>query len=359
MAKRKFNSRELRELAEQLVQQAAQGEDLPDEQKHADFVTALVRQWVTYDGNATLLVEDHQIYCKLIRTPLGKLKMAPQQGQVGWLHAMIEDWDIDPDTIDLDDLHEQLNRGQGAEITNRAGVPLRFWIDPAKRSCGVQPLVKVDQLKNAPLDYHKIARRLLASKFENQLDKDELEKLAGSVAGQWKRFAGHAGIFLNSHGGFLFQLFDHGNGTYDAKVRRMVIHVDRALSSLGFSLDQLPDLIAQLNLHQVAEFHNAEGVPARLRFNPQELRVHVDLLAPRASRSKPKPRFVPATTEPKPTASRAAPTIPIAFARPSSLPAADNTPPFSCSRCSAVLAPWSEGQQQQTCALCGFTITRS
>jgi hypothetical protein len=65
---RKFNSRLLRQLAEELVQtMAEEGEIHPSTQ--GDFATSLVRQWITYDGNATLFLSERQIYLTLNNTP--------------------------------------------------------------------------------------------------------------------------------------------------------------------------------------------------------------------------------------------------------------------------------------------------
>ena len=47
MSKKKGHSRLLRELAEKLIGEIAEGEDMP-EQEQRDLVTSLVRQWVTY-----------------------------------------------------------------------------------------------------------------------------------------------------------------------------------------------------------------------------------------------------------------------------------------------------------------------
>ena len=67
MPKRKFDSRALRQLAEELIQRIAQDEEIPEGERE-DCVTSLVRQWITYDGNATVFVGEQQIYLVLGKT---------------------------------------------------------------------------------------------------------------------------------------------------------------------------------------------------------------------------------------------------------------------------------------------------
>ncbi len=59
MRQRKFNSRALRRLAEELFQQIVGDGDFPEGERE-DFVTSLVRQWITYDGNATLFLGERR-----------------------------------------------------------------------------------------------------------------------------------------------------------------------------------------------------------------------------------------------------------------------------------------------------------
>jgi hypothetical protein len=55
MRQSKFDSRALRQLAEALIQQIAEDDEIPEGER-ADFVTSLVRQWITYDGSATVFL---------------------------------------------------------------------------------------------------------------------------------------------------------------------------------------------------------------------------------------------------------------------------------------------------------------
>jgi len=42
---------------------------------------------------------------------------------------------------------------------------------------------------------------------------------------------------------------------------------------------------------------------------------------------------------------------------PSTVPI--KTTPLLCPKCTAVLMPWQEGERQQTCPVCGYTISPS
>jgi len=61
MRNRKFNSHALRQVAEELVRQIAEDYELPGD-GWEDLVTSLVRQWITYDGNATMFLDEQQVY---------------------------------------------------------------------------------------------------------------------------------------------------------------------------------------------------------------------------------------------------------------------------------------------------------
>src|SRR2546427_6010809 len=115
MRQRNFNSQALRQLAEELLSQIAEEGALTAEERE-DLTTALVRQWITYAGNATLLLGEEQVYLVLGRTPLGKPCVVPEPALPGWIKQLIQDWKIDPD--DLGEIIDQLNRGQSAETVN-------------------------------------------------------------------------------------------------------------------------------------------------------------------------------------------------------------------------------------------------
>src|SRR5262245_23704658 len=112
MPKSKNYSRALRRLAEDLVGSMTEGIDVPDS-KREDLATSLVRQWVTYDGQASLFIGEQQVSFVLGKTPLGNPRAVPVPGLSGWLKILARDWKID--SASWPDIAEQLNRGQSAE----------------------------------------------------------------------------------------------------------------------------------------------------------------------------------------------------------------------------------------------------
>jgi len=163
MPKNRGRTQALRQLAEDLLGSLAQEEILEGEQ--AELVTSLVRQWVTYDGSATLFLGGQQVYLVLDRTPLGKPCIVPEPALPlpGWQARLVADWKIAPE--DLPEVFDQLNRGQSAEVTNGEGLPVRLWVNPRERSRGVEPLVKEPLPPGRKRDYRKIAADLLEQAF--------------------------------------------------------------------------------------------------------------------------------------------------------------------------------------------------
>ena len=64
MRKIAADSRALRQLAEELLDEIAEDEEI-FEGAWEDLATSLVRQWVSYDGNATLFLGGRQVYLVL------------------------------------------------------------------------------------------------------------------------------------------------------------------------------------------------------------------------------------------------------------------------------------------------------
>lgn len=316
MSKRKTNSRALRQLAEELFERVA-GDDEFRQVERADFVTSLVRQWITYDGHAALFLGDRQLYLDLGRTPLGRPVVVPEPGLGGWTRQLIHDWKIDPD--DLPAIFEQLNVGQSAEAVNGDGVPLRLWVNPQERGRGVEPLVKEEVRPGTARDYRKIASDSLVQQFGDELGPEETDELARSVASQWQRFDGNASLFLDGHTELHFQITEHSDGRCRVLTSEIRIGLDAVLSAHGFTPDVFPEVIARINLGQQIEFRDRQGVRTRLWHDPKARRICHRPLDP--------------------------------------VPPPPVTPPFMCPKCTAVLQPWRIGQRQQNCPLCGHTVT--
>jgi hypothetical protein len=320
MQRMKVNPRALRRLAEAFLDEVAGGEDIPQGERE-DFVTSLVRQWLTYDGTAAVFLGDEQVYLALGRTPLGRPCVDPEPAGQGWVRRLTRDWRISPE--DLPEVLDQLNRGQSAEVVNGDGVPLRLWVNPKERRRGVEPLVTENVCLPAARDYCRMAADELEQQFGDGLDPEEVDELARSVAGQWRRYDGHACLFLDGRRQLVLTLHGHGDGTCEVVTGTMSVELDRLLSFLGFPPEVFPELIARINLGQEIGFRDRSGVQSRLWHDPKARGVCVRPFDP---------------------------VLP---------PVPGLAPPILCLKCTAVLRPWRDGEQRQTCPLCGCTISLS
>jgi hypothetical protein len=318
MRQRKVNSRALRQLALELLDRVTGGDDIPESER-ADFATSLVRQWITYDGSATVFLGERQVYLILGRTPLGKPCVVPEPALPGWVRQLTRDWKISPD--DLPEVLDQLNRGQRAEVVNGDGVPLRLWVNPREKSQGVEPLAKRDIRPGRKRDYCKIAATELEQQFGEGLDPEEMDELAWSVAKQWQQHDGYACLFLDGHQQLHFHLNEQGDGSCKVVASRLSVDLATALSALGLPPEALPELTTRINLGQEVEFRDGHGTPCVLWHDPKARKLCVREADP------------------------AQPPMPV------------QTPPARCPRCTAALRPWRERERQQTCPLCGSTIS--
>ncbi len=317
MPKRNPNSHALRELAEGLIRGLAEEVEIPEDERR-DLATSLVRQWITYDGRATLFLGGEQVYFILGRTPLGRFTLKPVPGLPGWLGQLTADWRIHPDA--LPEVFEQLNRAQSAEVINEDGVPLRLWVNPGEGKRGVDELVKQPGQTGRTRDYRKLAWNQLEQKFGAGLDEDEMDALACSVARQWQRYGGHACLFLPGKR-LQFTLTEKADGGCVVTAEERAAGLESLLDSLGFPAEALADAVARINLGQEVEFRDQEGVPSLLWNDPQIQRILVRPLDPAAAG------------------------------------ASGSLPPLLCPACHAVLGPWRAGEQQQRCPHCGNIVS--
>jgi len=318
MRQRKFNSQALRQLAEELLHEIAEEGAITAEERE-DLTTALVRQWITYAGNATLLLGEQQVYLVLGKTPLGRPCVVPEPALRGWMKELTRDWKIIPD--DLDEIIDQLNRGQSAETVNADGIPLRLWVDPKERSRGVEPLVKENIPPGTKINYQIIATNLLEQQFGDGLDPEETEALACSMAKQWRQYEGHACLFIDGPRQLFFKLSEGSDGGCEVVTQSLAFDLEPLLLALGLSPGVIPEAIARINLNQEIEFRDREGIPSLLWHDPKARRILVRPVA----------------------------------ADPGSEQSGSSA--IFCGKCAAVLKPWRAGEKQQTCPHCGHTTT--
>ena len=361
MRKIAADSRALRHLAEELLEEIAEAEGI-SEAEWEDLATSLVRQWVSYDGNATLFLGGSQVYLVLGQTPLGKPCVVPLAAPEGWLKQLSREWKVRPD--DLPEVLDQLNRAQSAEVVNGDGVPLRLWVNPREKSRGVEPLAQANVRPGAKRDYIQMAAAELVEQFGSSLDPEEMDGLARSVARQWQRHGGHACLFVGLHQQLVLTLNENADGACEVVSKRVAVDLEAALSTFGFPPEVLPQVIAGINLNQGIDFRDRQGVCCRLWFDPKEGRVGVRPLdlVPQAAPPQTPPVLCPSCTavlrpwqdgERQQTCAHCGHTVSL----PGQPAEAPRTPPVLCPNCTAVLRPWREGQRQQTCTNCGCSIS--
>ncbi len=309
----KFESRALRQLAEEVIDKITEGGDLfPSERE--ELVTSLVRQWTTYDGQAALFIGEQPYFFPLVHTPLGRPHTTPSQGPRDWLGIVATDWNIDPE--ELPDVASQLNRGQSAEVVNRDGVSIRVWTNPSEGRCAVEPLEPVQTPQTPGVDYLKLATRCIVDRFGNDICEEETDQLATSLMKQWKKFDGHAGLFQDETLAVYFTLHEHANGSNIA-VTEQPAELNAFLDVMDALPDEAPALLARLNLGQTITFRNAQGVDLLMWHDPKQRRMICNQSRTSASNSSRRSLFA------------------------------------SCQNCSALLAPQADGALPPTCPICG------
>jgi hypothetical protein len=317
MPKKRFDSRELRQLAEQLLEEMAKGEAIPAADRR-DLATSLVRQWITYAGNATLFFGERQLYLVLAKTPRGAVSVIPEPAFASWINRLIQDWKISPD--ELPPLISQLNLGQTVETINSDGLPIRLWVNPKEKSKGVEPLITQPVPPGKKLDYRKIAGDQLEEVFGSELEPRAMDELARSVATQWQQHEGHACLFFKPDQQLSLTLTEHPDGGCDVLATRESANLESLLSSLGVPPEIIPHVIARINLGQEVEFQDRKGVRSVLGYDPKTKRVRVKVLPLRQP------------------------------VKPSDLR------PICCPKCGAVLMPQVGNEPPEPCPMCGHVV---
>jgi hypothetical protein len=315
MAHKSINSRGLRRVATNLIDQLVEQRGLPEGERE-DLTTSLVRQWITYDGRATLFLEGDQVYFHLEKTPLGRDRVACRPATASFATTLTREWRIRPE--DLPEVFDQLNRGQSMEVTNEDGEPLRVWVDPGEGSYGVDALVKPTGTLPRPEKYHRIASRELEQLFAGDLPADELEELAASVTRQWLRHDGHACLFPSPEQQFVLTLTEREDGNALLEIGEAAVQLGTVLRSLGVPPELDWEVISRTNLHQDVEFEAVDGRRCRLWHDPRTRLFHVEVFDGKS----------------------------------------DDASSLFCPHCSATLSPWTPGQQLAACPSCGHGVSR-
>jgi hypothetical protein len=156
------------------------------------------------------------------------------------------------------------------------------------------------------------------------LTPDEEEALVSSVVSQWITYDGHA-VLLKQEGRYFLGLrreedllimnIQHDPGP--------VLH-PALLRDWWIDIDQVPEIVQSLNVHQIAKVTNRHGVPLRVSVNPKERSIWIDDLRPPSQRPRPEPQPLPQS--------------------------------LFCPRCSAVLSHGPAGQTEQRCPVCHLDL---
>ncbi len=316
MSPKRYDPRDLRRLARDTIEKIAADAFFPDSEWE-DLTTSLVRQWQTYDNKAILFADQNrELRLSAVDNPRGEIDCAIEWKKAGW-PAFIRDWRFDPD--DVPDILYRLNRGQGTEVIDSEGRPLRIFVDPKEGKKGVESEVKKEgALPDAKTRYEKLAADMVDEQLEGEMEIVVKDDLVRSIAEQWRRYGGHACIFMDERRQLSLELTERPDGSNIRAVKR--VHDPRPLlHSLGFQPWEVWDALARINAGEEVAFADRQGNPAFLSHDPKSIRFVVR-----------KPNV----------------------ARPRLTAAA----PLFCPRCTAVLRPWASNQPQQTCPICGETV---
>ncbi len=308
-------AQELRNLAETLVRSFEKDPEF--QEVHTEgLVTSLVRQWMTYDGHAALIIKNVLCFLPLTRTPLGAFAFKMVSEKSNWPEILQRDWHMAPE--DIPEMIEQFNRGQSAEGTNLDGQGIRWWVNPGEKHCGVegQPIKRDPAASN--MAKLRVIMETLESTFSGVVFEHELPILAQSVANQWDKFGGYAAIMTEKEKVYM-RMKRRPDGTIHLQSREEKFSIRDQLEELGLPPGDVIDANARLNLGQIFPFVGPDGKPCEIWQEP-----HMERVTVRTVRD-PKREF---------------------------------GDPFMCRSCGGVLGLWKPSDTQQKCNLCGHICQR-
>lgn len=118
----------LQAIAEDVLQSISRGFLNPKE--NPDWVSSIMRQWVSYEGHAGVLTPTHRFWLELTRHS-GGYNVEAQHVPGSAVEGFLPDWNIDPALVPR--IIADLNLLQVSEFENRDGVKLRLRLQPHER----------------------------------------------------------------------------------------------------------------------------------------------------------------------------------------------------------------------------------
>lgn len=112
------------------------GDSLSSEVEN-ELATALVRQWMTYDGHAGLLADQVRFWFQVNKTATG-YDLSRQENRGCILDPFVRERGID--LADIPSILHRLNVSQSAEAETLHGRRLRFFIKPKERTISVEEI---------------------------------------------------------------------------------------------------------------------------------------------------------------------------------------------------------------------------
>lgn len=238
-----------------------------------DLITSLVRQWLTYQRQATLVSREEQYYVILIedRNEIQGVNVEPFPASEWWDGSM-RDWHFDEDQ--LEDALCQLNMGQSAEFENRDGIRVRVWTNPKERKKGIEPVEPVAPKAPGRRQYRKFAQDVLANIVELKHPWIEQGDLITSLVRQWLTYDGHA-MILTEECEYRIRCVAKPDGGNEVGWEGLPTRPARNLVASGVASEEIPDLLHRLNSGQTPEITLVNGRRIRLSMNPRS--GHLDL----------------------------------------------------------------------------------
>lgn len=266
MASPNNKARELRQIAEDLIDQLKENPEI-EETDFDGLPTSLVRQWMTNDGIATLFLDGNQLFFTLKRSPLGALSVSVEPHPHPWVETLMEEWDVSEDEIP--NIMHQMNLGQSAEFLNQQGEKIVWWVKPKDRSSLMQKPPPAND-PEIPLSEGLLnaARRSLQDCLCRGIPEEEIPTLANSVVKQWEMFDGKSAIFTEKLL-IIINMSTLEDGRLTVLTDYKPINCVKILEKLGVPSNEVWMAISWLNLGKGILFKGKDGNVFELFYDPR------------------------------------------------------------------------------------------